>query len=80
MVFGRENLIPPEHTDEGSYFKETFIMLWNEGRSAKEIAEELQFDDPKNAPWKLKLYHVYYFAEKWGLKKRCKKPRKGQAE
>lgn len=80
-MFGQEPLID-ENTPEGSYFKETFIMLWNQGKSAKEIAEELQFfDGPDNPnslspvnPYdnKLKLYHVYYYAQKWGLPKRRK--------
>jgi hypothetical protein len=83
MVFGKEPLIPPEDTVLGSYFKETFEMLWNEGKSAKEIAEELQFDDVENTPWegKLKLWHVYYFARKWGLKPRRRMGhKKGQVE
>lgn len=73
MGFGDQPLIPGEDTDAGSYFKETFIMLWNEGKTAKEIAEELQFfDKPMFAPWsgKLLLRHVYYFAKKWKLPKR----------
>jgi len=61
-----------ENTDIGDYFKETFEDLWNEGYTAREIAKELQFDDVLNTPWegKLKVWHVYYFASKWKLKKR----------
>lgn len=63
---------PPELLD---YFQETFEYLWNKGYSAKEIAKELQFDDKENTPWdgKLKVWHVYYFAQKFGLKKRNQK-------
>lgn len=72
-----EPLIPPKWED---YWREEFTWHWNEGHSAKEIAEEMQFfDTPDNVPWagKLKLYHVYYFAKKYNLKKRHKtrKPR-----
>jgi len=62
-----ERLIPAEEED---WFREEFEYYWNKGCTAKEIFEEMQFDDNDNAPWKLKLYHVYYFANKFGLKKR----------
>ena len=70
MVYGKEPLLPDEDTPEGGYFKDTFVWMWAEGRTAQEIMEELQFDD-----WNLKRWHVYYFAKKWKLKPRCKKPR-----
>jgi hypothetical protein len=65
---GKEPLIPPDWED---YWRDEFTWHWNEGHPAKEIFEDMQFDDPANTPWKpLKLWHVYYFAEKYGLKKR----------
>lgn len=71
MSIGKANpepLIPPKWED---YFREEFTWHWNEGHSAKEIFEEMQFDDPENTPWKpLKMYHIYYFARKYKLKKR----------
>ena len=66
-------IIISEDDDLGSYFRETFEWMWERGCTAKEIFEELQFNDPEN-PWgELKLYHVYYFARKWGLQKRNEK-------
>jgi len=67
LVEESKRLIPAECED---YFKEEFIWRWEEGYTAKQIFEELQFNDPDNAPWKLQLWHVYYFAQKYGLKKR----------
>lgn len=75
---GKEPLIPLEWED---WWRDNFEYYWNEGLPAKQIAEEMQFfDTPDNVPWagKLKLYHVYYFAEKYGLKKRHH-PRKRRA-
>ena len=62
-----KKLIPTEHE---YWFREDFEYYWNKGLTAKEIFKEMQFDDPPHSPWKLKLYHVYYFANKFGLKKR----------
>ena len=65
-----KKLIPTEHE---YWFREDFTAYWNEGLSAKEIAKEMQFNDPSNAPWDLREWHVYYFAQKFGLPKRNRK-------
>lgn len=65
-----KRLIPPEHE---YWFREDFTYFWEQGYTAKQIYEEMQFgkNDMGEAPWEgLKLYHVYYFADKYGLKKR----------
>ncbi len=68
MTFGKGNLIPNEWED---WFKEEFTFYWEQGLMAKEIYEKMQFNDPPHTPWlPLKEWHVYYFAEKYGLKKR----------
>ena len=69
-------LIPLEEED---WFRENLEYYWNEGLSAKEIAKEMQFkrDENGDAPWSpLEIYHVYYFAKKYGLPKRNQKRKK----
>jgi len=60
---------------------ETFEAMWEEGKSVKEIAEELQFEDEENTPWegKLRPHMVYYFAKKLHLEKRHKHSKKKQS-
>jgi len=65
-----KKLIPTEHE---YWFREDFTSYWNDGYTAKQIYEEMQFNDPKNAPWKLEMWHVYYFAKKFNLPKRNQK-------
>jgi len=66
----RNRLIPAE---EEEWFREDFEYYWEQGLTAKEIAKRMQFKEDENgdAPWSpLEIYHVYYFANKYGLKKR----------
>lgn len=63
-------LIPPE---EEYWFREDFTYYWEQGLTAKQIAKEMQFkeDEKGDAPWSpLEVWHVYYFAQKYKLKKR----------
>jgi hypothetical protein len=61
------HLIPKRHEE---WFKEEFTNLWDKGYTAKQIFKELKFND-SDMPWKLELWHCYYFARKYKLKKRC---------
>jgi hypothetical protein len=55
--------------------QEDLIPLWEEGKSAKEIATELGFG--KYPYQNLLPYHVYYYRRVWNLEKRKKGGLKG---
>ncbi len=77
MVFGKERLVP---TNELDWFLDEIAYYWNQGWSAKKIAEEMGIGEEyakKDAekygvPFgtvgypELKVRHIYYFVERYG--------------
>jgi hypothetical protein len=79
MVYGQDNLVPDD--DELDWLLEEIAAFWNEGLSAKEIAEKMWFGETaikeaKERGFKvgeigyphLKTRHIYYFVQKYGKK------------
>ena len=73
VVYGKEKLFTDEK--ELDEFMKFLTWHWEEGYTAKQIAEEMGFGKPEGYP-KLKVYHVYYFIKKHGYEWEGVEPRK----
>lgn len=70
MVFGQEKLLTSE---QEKTFKPKLKKLRDAGLTAKQIAEELRFGVEGTLYARLKLAHVYFYVDKFQLKRKVKR-------
>jgi hypothetical protein len=69
--FVRQPLLKPEVEAE---LKKEMSSWWNNGYTAKQIADYLWFGKPGTRYEKLKPYHVYFYRQKFGFRRRRRAP------